>query len=49
MVELFLLKDCNKIIITTYHSSEILLNVCNKINYKFDFGVFDEAHRTVGT
>jgi len=32
------------VIITTYQSSELL---CNK-DYKFDFGIYDEAHRTVG-
>lgn len=36
------------IVITTYHSSELLIDVCTDLNYKFDFGVFDEAHRTVG-
>lgn len=36
------------IVITTYHSSNLLASICKKINYKFDFGIYDEAHRTVG-
>ena len=37
-------KDNITVIITTYQSSELL---CKK-GYKFDFCIFDEAHRTVG-
>lgn len=36
------------IVICTYHSSELLISVCNKLKYKFDFGIYDEAHRTTG-
>lgn len=38
-----------KIVITTYQSSELLINACEKLNFKFDIGIYDEAHRTVGT
>jgi predicted helicase len=36
------------IVITTYHSSDLLVKCCKKLKYKFDFGIYDEAHRTVG-
>jgi predicted helicase len=36
------------VVITTYHSSDLLVSVCNTLKYKFDFGIYDEAHRTVG-
>lgn len=36
------------IIITTYQSSLILSNACQKINYEMDLIIFDEAHKTVG-
>lgn len=36
------------VVIMTYHSSELLIDVCKKLDYKFDMGIFDEAHRTVG-
>lgn len=36
------------VVITTYHSSNLLLEACKDLNYKFDFGIFDEAHRTTG-
>lgn len=36
------------IVITTYHSSNLLRNVCEEINFTFDMGIFDEAHRTTG-
>ena len=43
------LKFKKKIVaITTYHSSELLVDACKDLNYKFDLGIFDEAHRTVG-
>lgn len=43
------LKENNKIIlITTYHSSNILVEICKENKYMFDFGIYDEAHRTVG-
>jgi predicted helicase len=36
------------VVITTYHSSNLLISVCDTLKYKFDFGIYDEAHRTVG-
>lgn len=36
------------VVITTYHSSELLVGVCKECDYQFDLGIFDEAHRTVG-
>ena len=36
------------IVITTYQSCDLLLNACRKLGYRFDFGIFDEAHRTTG-
>lgn len=43
------LKNNNKIlVITTYHSSHLLVNACKKLKYKFDFGIYDEAHRSAG-
>jgi predicted helicase len=43
------LKNNDKIVvITTYHSSKLLVNVCKKLKYKFKFGIYDEAHRSVG-
>ena len=43
-----LLKYTNIVVITTYQSSNLLVNMCKRLNYKFDLGIFDEAHRTVG-
>lgn len=43
------LKENQKVVvIITYHSSNLLIDVCKKLKYKFDFGIYDEAHRTVG-
>lgn len=43
------LKENKKVVvIITYHSSDLLISVCKKLKYKFDFGIYDEAHRTVG-
>lgn len=36
------------VVITTYHSSDLLINACKKSQFMFDFGIYDEAHRTVG-
>ncbi|AYV84494.1 MAG: superfamily II helicase [Hyperionvirus sp.] len=35
------------VVISTYQSSDKLAEACNK-DIEFDFGVFDEAHKTVG-
>lgn len=36
------------IVITTYHSSELLIKATKSAKFKFDMGIYDEAHRTVG-
>ena len=38
----------NIIVISTYHSSELLKESCEQLKFVFDLGIFDEAHRTVG-
>ena len=44
----FLTTSHKKIVICTYQSLNILLNVCVDIDFKFDFSIFDEAHHTAG-
>lgn len=39
----------HKTIITTYQSSIKLCNILKYKNHNIDFGIFDEAHKTVGT
>lgn len=39
----------NIVVITTYQSSQLLKEVCKELKFKFDIGIYDEAHRTVGT
>ncbi len=34
----------HKIILSTYHSSNKLFDILNKINFKFDFVIYDECH-----
>ena len=41
-------KNDNHVVITTYQSCDLLLKACIKLAYKFDIGIFDEAHRTTG-
>jgi predicted helicase len=36
------------IVITTYHSSDLLIKATKSAKFKFDIGIYDEAHRTVG-
>jgi predicted helicase len=36
------------IVITTYHSSDLLIKATKSAKFKFDMGIYDEAHRTVG-
>jgi superfamily II DNA or RNA helicase len=38
-----------KIIFTTYQSGRIIADVAKKLNFTFDLGIFDEAHKTVGS
>ena len=37
------------ILITTYQSSQLLIDICKELDFVFDIGIYDEAHRTVGT
>ncbi|MCX6172579.1 MAG: DEAD/DEAH box helicase family protein [Flavobacterium sp.] len=49
-IENWLLKNKGKhtIIFTTYQSGRIIADVSKKVGFKFDLGIFDEAHKTVG-
>jgi len=38
----------NVIVISTYQSSNLLLDSCKELNFKFDLSIFDEAHRSTG-
>jgi len=42
-------RDEHKIIFTTYQSGRIIAEISQKINFSFDVGIFDEAHKTVGS
>jgi superfamily II DNA or RNA helicase len=37
-----------RIVFSTYQSGSVLAREASKQNFKFDLGIFDEAHRTVG-
>ncbi len=37
-----------QLIITTYHSAELIKNCLNELNVIFDICIYDEAHKTVG-
>lgn len=41
--------DCELVVFTTYQSGRIISEVAQSIGYKFDLGIFDEAHKTVGS
>ncbi len=41
--------DCELVVFTTYQSGRIIAEVAQSIGYKFDLGIFDEAHKTVGS
>lgn len=41
-------KYAKHVVITTYQSSGLLLDACKAVGFTFDFGIFDEAHRTTG-
>lgn len=43
-----ILENKKIVVITTYHSSDLLIDACKKNKFRFDVGVYDEAHRTVG-
>ncbi len=36
------------VVITTYHSSNLLLEACQQTGVRFDLAIYDEAHRTAG-
>ena len=38
-----------KLIITTYQSGNTLINALKECKYEFELGIFDEAHKTVGS
>jgi predicted helicase len=40
--------ELDLVVICTYQSASILSDVCKALKYKFEFGIFDEAHKTVG-
>ena len=40
--------DGKTIVICTYQSHKKLVDVAKEINYQFDFGIYDEAHKTTG-
>lgn len=42
-------KDENIVIFTTYQSGRIIAEVSKNLKFKFDVGIFDEAHKTVGS
>jgi superfamily II DNA or RNA helicase len=42
-------KGENIIIFTTYQSGRIIAEITKQLNYSFDIGIFDEAHKTVGS
>lgn len=42
-------KNDNKIIFTTYQSGKIIAELSKKLDMSFDLGIFDEAHKTVGS
>lgn len=37
------------IIFTTYQSGRLIAEISKKLHFKFDIGIFDEAHKTVGS
>ena len=42
-------KDEHKIIFTTYQSGQLIADISKKLKISFDLGIFDEAHKTVGS
>jgi superfamily II DNA or RNA helicase len=50
-IERWLRENINeeKIIFTTYQSGRIIAEISKRLNFKFDIGIFDEAHKTVGS
>ncbi len=50
-IEKWLKENVNQeiIIFTTYQSGRLIAEVSKKLNFTFDIGIFDEAHKTVGS
>lgn len=42
-------KDENIVIFTTYQSGRIIAEISKHLNFSFNVGIFDEAHKTVGS
>ena len=42
-------KDEHKIIFTTYQSGHLIADISKKLKLSFNLGIFDEAHKTVGS
>ena len=42
-------KNDKKIIFTTYQSGKLIAEISKKLKLKFNLGIFDEAHKTVGS
>ena len=42
-------KNVHKIIFTTYQSGHLIADISKKLKMSFDVGIFDEAHKTVGS
>ena len=39
----------DKIIFTTYQSGKLIAEISKKLKFSFDLGIYDEAHKTVGS
>ena len=39
----------HKIIFTTYQSGKLIAEISKKLKFSFDLGIYDEAHKTVGS
>ena len=50
-IEKWLRENVNQeiVIFTTYQSGRIISEISQKLNFKFHLGIFDEAHKTVGS
>ena len=50
-IENWLAENVNeeKVIFTTYQSGRIIAEISKKLAFTFDVGIFDEAHKTVGS
>lgn len=49
-VELFIKSksDRVKLVLTTYQSGNVVIDASERLSYKFDLAIFDEAHKTTG-